>query len=338
MEDNKKYSEQDVIRLMEEMADAAPDIPAGLEDEMLENIKKRKKAMDARADRDQSGGMPEASVQQSPAAAQQTDENNTAKAGGKLLPFRGRRVAAILSAAAAFVLVLGGILYSRGSLFGTGGSAFIKSDPFIPEVSARAETTADPDAGADPFSFPFTAAAYIEITGECGCVWNHGGFMISEDKLVSSPDCLICPEHGSAAAAAEFFFGFLNRRNCFLDYDGEWEVLTGEKDDFCCIRLAGKAGETTGWFGTLWNMPDSDAASGSWQVCGYTEDGLKASGAALEAESGALLRYRSDTDPGPGYPVYSSDNYVLGVTVSGKKGDTLVRRLDEDIRKVTGIK
>ena len=344
MEDNAKYTEQDVIRLMEEMADAAPNIPTGLGDEMLGNIKRRKKALDARVE---AGGVsqPAASVQEASGRSNSAqggqsigaDVQTSAKTGGKLLAFRSRRAAAILSAAAAFVLLLGGILYSHGTLFGSGVSAFMKSEPFIPEIFSRAESTADPAVGADPFTYPLTAAAYMEITGECGCVWNHGGFLISADTLLSSPDCLTCPEHGSAAVSVEFFFGYRNKRNSFLDYDGEWEVLTGEKDDVSCIRLAEKAGDTTGWFGTLWNLPDSGAASGSWLVCGYTESGLAVSEVALEKENSSFFRCKAGTVPGPGYPVYNSDAYVIGVTVTGKNGDTIVRRMDDDIRKAADI-
>ena len=86
--------------------------------------------------------------------------------------------------------------------------------PFIPDDLEKTVFGKDDSITvSNPASYPFSAIAYMEVTGKCGCDWTASGYMVGTDKMLTAAHCLFCTEHWEQAEKIIFYFGYKNRRN-----------------------------------------------------------------------------------------------------------------------------
>ena len=221
----------------------------------------------------------------------------------------------------------------------------VRSEPFVPEGLARAIIGEDDRVAVPkPEVYPYSTIARIEVTGACGHTWDGTGFMIGRNFLLTAAHCLFCPEHRMGAEKAVFCFGYRNRRNCMLRYEGEWTAFVGTDfasgydqgamaEDWCFVRFEENIGEETGWLG--FNTPeDGELNSRIYKAVGYRKEELKYALGAAAAYDARLFTCPADTIQGnSGGPYLFEDQYADGIIVAEDRRNQLNigRRLTPEI-------
>lgn len=228
----------------------------------------------------------------------------------------------------------------------------IALEPFAPDTLDKAIIgTDDRIAVSNTSAYPYSAIAYLEVEGRCGCSWTASGFMVSKDCLMTGAHCVLCKEHNQTAGYITMYFGYKSGKNYMLKYDGEtnyWygtRVFENGKDgvtnsdwDYAFIKLRQPVGETTGWFG-LSARSDSELTNGTWfEVAGYRDRVLMKDWGTANIRSQYTISHNGDTLPGySGCPVFTSDYYVVAINVahvtdlSGVGKYNIARRISSDL-------
>lgn len=175
-------------------------------------------------------------------------------------------------------------------------------------------------------SFPYSAIAYMEVKGECGCSWTCTGFMVNKDRLLTAAHCLVCTDHSKWADRITFYFGYKNKNNYAYKYTGGWNAWVGDifsdKEyssdwDYGCMKLDKNVGDSVGWFGSWWGLSDSQLSSTYAYIAGYRDGLLKYDSGWIEPKDSRHITYRIDTVPGnSGGPIYTSDYYAIGINIA----------------------
>lgn len=199
--------------------------------------------------------------------------------------------------------------------------------PFIPENMDKAIFGTDNRITVyNPSSYPYSAIAYMDVVGKCGCSWSGTGFMTDKDRLLTAAHCLVCPNHGSWAKYIDFYFGYKNHKNYLYHYNGSWTAWAGNvfknhsyttDGDFGCVKLSKNVGNTVGWFGTRWGVSDKKLESMYLYVAGYRDGMIRYDSGWVKAKNSTIFTYDMDDVPGnSGGPVFDSDNYAVGIIIA----------------------
>ena len=217
-----------------------------------------------------------------------------------------------------------------------------ESDPFIPEEADKTVFGSDNRITVyQPSSYPFSAIAYMEVTGECGDTWTCTGFMVGKDRLLTAAHCLVCTKHSAWAKYINFYFGFKNYKNYLYCYRGAWTAWAGDlfsdrkysiNNDFGCVKFRQNVGDTVGWFGTWWDLPDNDVESKYMYVAGYRNGILRYDYGWVDAMDRSHLSYTMDTEPGnSGGPIFTTDYYAVGINIAGSDNKNSGFRLTREV-------
>ena len=178
------------------------------------------------------------------------------------------------------------------------------------------------------WKYPYVAVAYMEIHCSCGCESTGTGFMVAKDKLMTAAHCIICSEHQAWADGITFYFGYDSGGYHTYTYNGRWYAFVGTTfpdgyttdNDWAVVKLYKNVGETVGWFGLKYNMPDKDITSKLLRLLGYKWGALKISSGFATTGSGNLLLYTIDIEHGnSGGPVFYLDHgdpYAVAINIA----------------------
>ena len=216
-------------------------------------------------------------------------------------------------------------------------------EPFIPENLDRSIIGRDDRVTVNnPSSYPYSAIAYLEVTGKCGCSWTCSGFMVNKDRLLTAAHCLLCTDHSSWAKYIDFYFGYKNSRNYLYRYDGKWTAWAGNifnnrkyttDDDYGCVKFYKNVGDTTGWFGAHWDMPKSTMESKYLYVAGYRDSVLRYDSGWIDSVVGNEMYYKMDTVPGnSGGPIFTSDYLAVGINIASGGSANIGYLLTDTVR------
>lgn len=199
--------------------------------------------------------------------------------------------------------------------------------PFTPDTLDKAIIGADDRITiSNTGVYPYSAIAYLEVTGRCGCNWTASGFMVGRDCLMTGAHCVFCGDHNQSAEHIVMYFGYKSHKNYLLKYDGDTNYWYGTNVyengkfntdwDFAFIKLRKPVGDTTGWFG-LSVRSDSELTGARFEVAGYRDGLLKKDWGTTSIRNQYVITYDSDTLPGnSGCPVFTSDYYVVAINVA----------------------
>ena len=222
-------------------------------------------------------------------------------------------------------------------------SELVEVEPFVPDSMDRAVFGYDGRITvANPSVYPFSAIAYMEMTGACGDTWTGTGFMVSRDRMLTAGHCLRCATHSAWAKTIDFYFGYKNRKNCLYQYIGQWTGWAGNLfedrqystlNDFGCIKLYKNVGDTVGWLGTYWDMPDYSVESSYLYVAGYRDGMLRYDSGMVRAQDATHLTYNIDAVAGnSGGPIFTSDNYAVGIHIAENDAFNIGYRLTTNVK------
>ena len=192
--------------------------------------------------------------------------------------------------------------------------------------------------------YPYSAIAYMEATGKCGCPWVCTGFMVYKNILVTAAHCMVCSKHNEWADQVTFYFGYKNRSNYLYKYNEGWNAYAGtlfpngydyvaEENDWCVVKFNMNVGEITGYFG-LNQATDSEINSHYYKLAGYRDELLKYDTGFAEVLNDRLMLVYIDALPGnSGSPVFTSDYYAEGIWVAYNetKEENYALRLPSDL-------
>ena len=219
----------------------------------------------------------------------------------------------------------------------------VETEPFIPFDQDK--TVFYPDGRTtvkSPSKYPYSAIAYLDVRGECGCSWTGSGFMVNSDRLLTAAHCLVCTKHSKWAKKITFYFGYKSSRNYLYKYTGRWYAYAGnlfrDKEyttdwDYGCIKLDKKVGNKVGWFGTRWGLSDDALDLKFYYLAGYRDGTLKYDAGYVDVLSSQHIKYKMDTQPGySGGPVYSSDYYAVGINIAENSSYNIGYRLTKYVK------
>ncbi len=186
---------------------------------------------------------------------------------------------------------------------------------------------------ARPEEYPYSAIAYLDVTGSCvHGGWYASGFMIEKDLMMTAGHCLYCPLCHAPAQEIDFYFGYRNARNYTVCNRGDsWQayvprqVAEGkdyQRYDYAVIRLDENVGVKTGYFAIRHDVPDDELSGASFHVTGYRNGVLRQDMDRVEPVDERYLIHYADTEQqNSGCPVYDQDNRVIAIhTAEGKEG------------------
>lgn len=204
----------------------------------------------------------------------------------------------------------------------------VSVEPFAPDTLDKAIIGSDDRITVTETNmYPYSAIAYLEVRGSCGCTWAASGFMVSRDCLMTGAHCVLCGDHNQPAEKFVMYFGYKSHKNYLLKYDGDtsfWWGANALEDgsfnsdwDFAFIKLTKDVGSTTGWFG-LTARGDAQLEGARLEVAGYRDGLLKKHWGTATVESAYCINYDNDTQGGnSGCPVFTDDYYVVAIHVAG---------------------
>lgn len=216
------------------------------------------------------------------------------------------------------------------------------TQPFIPEGLSKADLIVEePDDGVDgtvfgvgavrvtvsnPLEYPYSAIAYMKTHFECGCDKEGTGFMVDRDRLLTAAHCLVCPYHGAWADRITFYFGYKNSKTYAYKYDGRWTAYAGNlfssKEyimdwDYGCVKLYEPVGDSVGWFGCSWGLPDNFFYIEYLYIAGYRDAILKYDGGYAAPYGSQHIMYTMDMQPGnSGGPVFTEDYHAVAINIA----------------------
>jgi len=209
-------------------------------------------------------------------------------------------------------------------------AVFENSEPYIPEnIEKMVIDYDDRRLVEDPTRFPFSAIAYMEVTGECGCRWTGSGFMAARDILLTAGHCLYCTDHLSWANQITFYYGYRNGKNYYHRYNGRWtawtstDIINGKttpSSDYGIVKFRNTPpGDTTGWFG-MCALSDHELQTYYLTVAGYRHKVLKSDYGFILDLGSRWIHHDADTEPGySGCPIfidYNLGDYAVGINTS----------------------
>lgn len=258
------------------------------------------------------------------------------------------------------------LLYSATAEDGAGRITIVQSLPepaaeetesyaFKPEALGEADRAV---IGTDnritiqnPAEYPFSAIAYLDISYGCRHEGAFGtGFMVGEDWLITAGHCFFCPLCHEAAKQFTLFFGYVNERNylaCSQDTDwNAWIVSDAVqrgseyyKHDYGILHLSIPIGQTTGWFGLRYRVPDEELSRDRYHVTGYRNGILRHDADRVEPIDELYLKHYADTElQNSGCPVYDDAYDVIAINSAEKKDGSenyAVRITDEIFKLMT---
>lgn len=228
-----------------------------------------------------------------------------------------------------------------------------EEEPFIPgdidkaalapeDVNKSIIGTDDRVMVNDPYSYPFSAIALMNVTAKCGDSWSSTAFMVGPDRLITASHCLVCNEHSSWAECIDFYFGFNNYSDYRYHYGGKWTAYAGNiyddheysiVNDFGVIKLYDNVGDIVGWFGTYWGMSDSSIESELLYEAGYRDGRIGYDLGFVKVLDNDHVYYTLDTVPGySGGPIFTADNYAVGVNIAERDIDNIGFRLSNKVK------
>lgn len=203
----------------------------------------------------------------------------------------------------------------------------VSMTPFIPDTLDKAIIGADDRITiSNTGVYPYSAIAYLEVTGKCGCNWAASGFMVSRDCLMTGAHCVFCGEHNQGAEHIVMYFGYKSHKNYLLKYTGDTNYWYGTNVyengkfntdwDFAFVKLQQPVGDKTGWFG-LSVRSDAQLKGASFEVAGYRDGLLKTDRGTTSIRNQYVITYDNDTLAGnSGCPVFTSDYNVVAINVA----------------------
>ena len=217
-------------------------------------------------------------------------------------------------------------------------TGMIASDPFRPDSLERIILPPDDrKVVKKPKQYPYSAIAYMEAKGECGCEWCCTGFMVTEKTLLTAAHCMMCKEHEKWAKKVTFYFGYKSRKNYLYRYKSKWTAWVGSfpsrnEDDWAIVKLNKKVGKKTGWFG-IRSCSDDDLMGKSFCIAGFGgEDKLRYAWGTVTGVWEKQLGYNIDTLPGSsGSPIFDSNDYAIGINTSHTDSANFGQRLRSEI-------
>ena len=220
-------------------------------------------------------------------------------------------------------------------------------EPFVPDTLDKAIVGADDRVTISNTNvYPYSAIAYMEVEGRCGCSWTASGFMVSKDCLMTGAHCVVCQEHNSTAGYITMYFGYKSSKNYLLKYDGEtsyWygsNVYEGEYYntdwDYAYIELKKPVGNTTGWFG-LSALSDAEFTNAGFEVAGYRRGEMTKDWGVTQVRTDYAVTHNADTLAGnSGCPIFNKDYYVVAIHVAENTHNSnapynIGRRITQDL-------
>ena len=176
--------------------------------------------------------------------------------------------------------------------------------------------------------YPYRAVAYMETHHTCGCEGTATGFMVAKNKLLTAAHCIVCSKHQKWADRITFYFGYRSSRDYTYKYSGKWYAFVGNTfpdgyttdGDWAVIKLYKNVGDTVGWFGMMYDMPDTKITSKLMHMLGYKWGTMRQSYGFVETGSGNLIHYDLDTEKGnSGGPLYfldRGDYYAVAINIA----------------------
>ena len=216
-----------------------------------------------------------------------------------------------------------------------------ESEPYMP---ADLEKTVfgydDRTTITNPSKYPYSAIAYLEIKGACGCRWTGTGFMISRNGMATAAHCLVCEVHNQWVSGITMYFGYRSSKNYSYVYNdgatywyGANPFATGRyvsDDDYAYLKLEKKVGDQVGWFGIRTANNSHDGKM--FTVAGYRNGVLKSSTGVLHIYDNKHVSYFMDMEPGnSGCPVFDSENYAIAINVCESSTNNFGRRINSDV-------
>ena len=215
---------------------------------------------------------------------------------------------------------------------------FITTSSYVPpSVASVIGGTDDRETVSTRQQFPYSAIGDLYITYTDGCTAKGTGYMVSKNCMLTAAHCLICTEHGKAAASVRARFGYNTSQNYVatetatpsthtMYYCPNYTITnTNAAYDYGYIIFNNNLGDTTGWFGMA-ARTNSVLQNKSVTVCGYENSALKKATGTIGSVLTTNLYYSIDTKPGQsGSPVYwydSSYGYLSsGIHIEGTTND-----------------
>lgn len=188
--------------------------------------------------------------------------------------------------------------------------------------------------------YPYSAIAYLEAQGMCGCRWTGSGFMVGRSGLVTAAHCLVCSEHNQWIQGMTMYFGYRNSKNYAYRYNEQFTYWYGanpfasgyynEYGDYAYIKLNKNVGDTVGNFGIRTATPSQDGQV--YNMAGYRHGVLKVSSGPITVLSDTLIQYQIDTEPGnSGCPLFDYEYYAVAINVSYSDTANYAHRFPSDL-------
>ena len=198
--------------------------------------------------------------------------------------------------------------------------------PYVPENLDKAVIGSDDRITINnPSQYPYSAIAYMEAEGHCGCEWTGSAFMVSPSWLMTAGHCLYCTDHNEWAKTIDFYFGYKSRKNCYYRYEGRWTawvsnaVVSGgnySQDDYGYVKLEKRVGDKTGWFG-MRMLSDSEISYSWYNVVGYRHGVIKRDYGMATVKNSKQIDHNADTEGGySGCPIFDDDYYAVAINTS----------------------